>query len=85
MNRFIGACGLALLLASLVACEQQDQAGQSEAPATGAAPVTAADAAGNVVFRSHGTDSAGGVVADAAILLNTDCYFQVVKIAELNE
>ena len=25
MNRFVGACGLALLLASLVACEQQDQ------------------------------------------------------------
>ena len=52
---------------------------------TAIASITAADAAGNVVFRAHGTDSAGGVVADAAILLNTDCYFQVVKIAELNE
>lgn len=51
--------------------------------------VTAAQAEASIAnpnghrIRAHGTNGAGAVVADAAVLTNTDCFFRVVRLGDV--
>jgi hypothetical protein len=45
--------------------------------------VTEAEALAGKVVRFHGTDAANGVIADAAILNNTDCHAKIIRVADL--